>query len=97
VQLPDGSAIAFEADSGGIPEEERTPDEADDLSDPGEPVREDEIDASDDDNYKGGNLVDRTYLVRRCAVRRSMSLGLPELQIGRRTQGDDGEEVVSDD
>jgi hypothetical protein len=55
-RLPTGSANAFEADPGGIPEEERAPDEPDDLSDPGEPVSEDESDSSDDDGYKAGTL-----------------------------------------
>jgi hypothetical protein len=74
VRLPDGSAAAFEANPGGIPEEERTPDEPDDSSDPGEPVSEDESDLSDD-GYKGGELIGRTDLVRRCAVRRPKSPG----------------------
>jgi hypothetical protein len=67
IRLPDGSANAFEAGPGGILEEERAPDEADDLSDPGEPVREDEVVSSDEDDYKGGDLVDRMDPVRRCA------------------------------
>jgi hypothetical protein len=96
VRLPDGSAAAFEADPGGIPEEERPPDEPDDLSDPGEPVREDESHSSDDDSYKGGDFVGRTDSAMHCAVRGSRSLGLPQLQISRRAQGGDGEEVVSD-
>jgi hypothetical protein len=79
VRLPDGSTDAFEADPGGIREEERAPDEPDDLSDPGDSVREDEVvssDSSDDDSYKGGYFVGRTHPVRRDAARGSRSLGL---------------------
>jgi hypothetical protein len=96
VRLPDGSAGAFEADPGGITEGGRAPDEPDDLRDPGGPVREDEIISSDEDGSKGGVLVGRTDPVRRCAVRGSTSLRLPELQISRRTHSDDAEEVTSD-
>jgi hypothetical protein len=38
------------------PEGEWAPDEPDDLSDPAEPVSEDEVVSSDDDGYKGGTL-----------------------------------------
>jgi hypothetical protein len=67
------------------------------LSDPGEPVREDEVLSTDEDGFKGGDLVSRTDPVRRCAVRGSRTLEPPELQISRRTQGNDGDEVASDD
>jgi hypothetical protein len=92
---PDWSAAAFEANPGGVPEKERALDEPEDLSDVGEPVRKDEIVSSDDDRIKGGDLVGRTDPVRRCAAQGSRSLELPELQISRRTQGGDKDDVAS--